>query len=334
MQNIELYEQFKALAKNQKASNSFEVIPISNSYHKLGASKEGYPKFFICTSTAVSATPNTMLDILLVQYNLSCTFVDDNDVKIPHHFTVITLQSVDQKLQEVFFDIVVMMFGRMSEVPSKREIAIEVENLISIFSAMTCPPRKKIQGLWAELFVIERSSDPETLVKAWHDSPTSKYDFTMGRDKIEVKSTSSENRCHRFSLDQLCPSAHSRVLVASVKVRESAKGKEGLSVQNLYDRIVDKLDSSDAQMHLMKVIAETIGTDMYHLDEVFFDYVEACDTLRFYDSKDVPGVDKNGVQPGVSSVGFTSDLSGVTDIQSPNSDFVRGESLLYKSLYK
>lgn len=38
-----------------------------------------------------------------------------------------------------------MMFGRMSEVPSKREIAIEVENLISIFSAMTCPPRKRFR---------------------------------------------------------------------------------------------------------------------------------------------------------------------------------------------
>ena len=199
---------------------------------------------------------------------------------------------------------------------------------------MTCPPRKKIQGLWTELLVIERSYMPEILIKAWHESPTAKYDFTMGRDKIEVKSTSGETRIHHFSLDQLYPSSNSRVLVASAIVRESAQGKDGLSVRDLYDKICNKINSVDARMHMMKVIAETIGTDMHRLNEVFFDYVEACDSLRYYNAKDVPGVDKNGVHPGVTGVGFNSDLSGVSDIQSDESDFKRGESPLYMSLYK
>ena len=334
MQNKDIYEKFKALAKNTTEDKNFAVIPILDTHHKLGISKEGYPKFFVYTNDTASTTPNTTLDILSVEYNLSCTFVDENDTKTPHHYTVITLRSVDRTLQEDFFDIVIMMFGRMSEIPSKREIAIEVENLISIFSAMTCPPRKKIQGLWTELLVIERSYIPETLIKAWHESPTAKYDFTMGRDKVEVKSTSSETRIHHFSLDQLCPSAHSRVVVASAIVRESAQVKDGLSVRDLYDKICNRVNSVDARMHMMKVIAETIGTDMHRRNEIFFEYVEACDTLRYYDSNDVPGVDKDGVHPGVTSVGFNSDLSGVLDIQSPDSDFKRGKSPLYKSLYK
>lgn len=334
MQNKNLYEQFKELGKTPTEDKNFAVIPILNTHHKLGISKEGYPKFFVSTNDTASSTPNTILDILSVEYDLSCTFVDENDTKTVHHYTVITLRSVVRTLQEDFFDIVIMMFGRMSEIPSKREIAIEVENLISIFSAMTCPPRKKIQGLWTELLVIERSYIPETLIKAWHESPTAKYDFTMGRDKIEVKSTSSEKRIHHFSLDQLSPSAHSRVIVASAIVRESAQSKDGLSVRDLYDRISNRVNSIDVRMHMMKVIAETIGTDMHRLNEIFFDYVEACDTLRYYDSNVVPRVDKNGVNPGVTGVGFNSDLSGVLDIQSPDSNFKRGESSLYKSLYK
>lgn len=334
MQNKNLYEQFKELAKTPTEDKNFAVIPILNTHHKLGISKEGYPKFFVSTNDTASSTPNTTLDILSIEYDLSCTFVDENDTKTVHHYTVITLRSVVRTLQEDFFDIVIMMFGRMSEIPSKREIAIEVENLISIFSAMTCPPRKKIQGLWTELLVIERSYIPETLIKAWHESPTAKYDFTMGRDKIEVKSTSSEKRIHHFSLDQLSPSAHSRVIVASAIVRESAQSKDGLSVRDLYDRISNRVNSIDVRMHMMKVIAETIGTDMHRLNEIFFDYVEACDTLRYYDSNVVPRVDKNGVNPGVTGVGFNSDLSGVLDIQSPDSKFKRGESSLYKSLYK
>lgn len=334
MQNKELFEKFEALAQNKKEGKGFTVIPILDTNHKLGVSKEGYPKFFMCTHDTTSTTPNTTLDILSVEYSLSCTFVDDNDVEIPHHYTVITLRSVDQTLQEAFFDIMIMMFGRIAAIPSKREIAIEVENLISIFSAMTCPPRKKIQGLWTELLVIERSYMPETLIKAWHESPTSKYDFTMGRDKVEVKSTSSETRIHHFSLDQLCPSAHSRVIVASAIVRESAQSKDGLSVRDLYDKICERVNSVDARMHMTKVIAETIGTDMHQLNEVFFDYVEACDTLCYYDAKNVPGVDKSSVHPGVTGVGFNSNLSGVIDIQSVDSDFQRGESPLYKSLFK
>ena len=334
MQNKELYEQFKTLVKDKADSKSFAVIPISNTNHNLGVSNEGYPKFFVCTNDAVSTTPNTTLDILTVEYNLACTFVDDNDVKASHHYTVITLRSTDRILQEDFFDIVLMIFSRMPEIPSKREIAIEVENIISIFSAMTCPPRKKIQGLWTELLVIERSYMPETLIKAWHESPIAKYDFTMGRDKVEVKSTSCDTRIHHFSLDQLNPSVHSRVLIASAIVRESAQGKDGLSVRDLYNKICNKVNSVDAQMHMMKVIAESIGSDIHRLNEVFFDYVEASDTLRFFDCKDIPGVDKTGVHPGVTSVGFNSDLSGAIDIQSLNSEFKRDDSPLYKSLFK
>lgn len=334
MQNKEIYEQFKELVKNPTEGKNFSVIPILETHHKLGISKEGYPKFFVCTNDTASTTPNMTLDILSVEYSLSCTFVDENDMNTTLHYTVITLRSVDCTLQEDFFDIMIMMLGRMSEIPSKREIAVEVENLIAIFSAMTCPPRKKIQGLWTELLVIERSYMPEILIKAWHESPTAKYDFTMGRDKVEVKSTSSETRIHHFSLDQLCPSAHSRVVVASAIVRESAQSKDGLSVRDLYDRICTRVISVDARIHMMKVIAETIGTDIHRLGEVFFDYVEACDTLRYFDSNDVPGVDKDSVHPSVTGVGFNSDLSGVLDIQSPDSKFKRGESPLYKCLYK
>lgn len=90
MQNKVLFEQFKALAKITTEDKNFAVIPIMDTNHKLGISKEGYPKFFVCTNDTVSSIPNTTLDILSVEYNLSCTFVDDNDTKTPHHYTILT----------------------------------------------------------------------------------------------------------------------------------------------------------------------------------------------------------------------------------------------------
>ena len=43
MQNKELFDQFKTLAKNTIEDKNFLVIPILDTNHKLGISKEGYP---------------------------------------------------------------------------------------------------------------------------------------------------------------------------------------------------------------------------------------------------------------------------------------------------
>lgn len=332
MNNNQIFEQFRELANTEVGIGEVAAISLPDMLHKLGISAEGFPKFFVCTNDSVSSAHNTSLEILTVEYNLPCTFVDDG-VNEPHHYTVITLRSLDQTLQMEFIDIAMMMFGRLEPMPSKREISLEVENLISIFSAMSCPPKKQIQGLWAEMLVIERSRFPETLINAWHADPSAKYDFTLGRDKVEVKSTSGEERKHHFSLDQLNPSRHSRLLIASVIIRESGHGNGGLSVSELRDKICEQVQSVDARLRLYQVMAETIGTDMHKLEGVYFDYVEASDTLRFFNSEDVPGIRKDTVGPGVSSVGFTSDLSGIIDIQDPESDFNREDSPLFRSLY-
>jgi len=187
--------------------------------------------------------------------------------------------------------------------------------------------------LWAELLVIERSLHPETLINVWHNSPTAKYDFTMGRDKIEVKSTSAEERIHHFSLDQLNPSPNSRLLIASVIVRESGQGLGGLSVRNLYERICTRVTVVNARLQLYSVMAETIGSDLAKLENTFFDYTEASDTLAFFNAADVPHIDKDTVPPFVSEVKFTSNLSHLIDIQNADSEFDRSNSPLYKSLF-
>lgn len=334
MQNKEIYNQFKALSTKKDNGKDYEVIPINNSLHKIGCSKEGYPKFFIATSGDSNHTKNTILNILFVEYNLLCKHIDDKNKEVSQYYTVITLTSIETCLQEDFIDLVVMMLTRLPDVPTKKEISIEVENLISIFSSMSCPPRKKIQGLWTELLVIEQSKTPEVLTKAWHELPNSKYDFTMGGDKIEVKSTNSENRTHHFSLEQLCPSTHSRILIASSIVHESARGDGGMNISDLYDKICDKNISIDARIHIMKVIADTIGSDIHKIDSVYYDYVGACDSLKFYDSNSIPGIDKNAIDTGVTSVGFVSNLTGIEDVLSPDSDFKAENSLLYDSLFK
>lgn len=234
-------------------------------------------------------------------------------------------------LQSSFIDIVVLMLQKIQPVPSRKTLSVEVEKLITIFSALVNPPVKKMQGLWGELLVIEQSKYPETLVNAWHSSPNAKFDFTLGRDKIEVKTTSSENRIHHFSIDQLNPSPSSRLLIASITVRESGEGNGGKSVRDLFDAIYQKVGVQE-RFHLYQIVAETVGNNISKLDAVHFDYVEATDTLAYFCAKDIPHIKKSDVPAGVTEVKFASSLDGIPQAFSPERKSEYQESPLFKSI--
>ncbi|MBQ3738347.1 MAG: PD-(D/E)XK motif protein [Bacteroidales bacterium] len=330
METRTIFNQFKELSRSDESR--VNVIDIPSLPHKLGMTSEGFPVFFIVTNTTPFNAQNIEREMLSVQYDMPCTLISDDDEQ-NNAYSIITLRASEVSLQSYFIEIFLMMLGKIPAIPSKRELAIEVENLISIFSALSKPPRKKVQGLWAELLVIERSLHPETLISAWHSQANAKYDFTMGRDKIEVKSTSGEERIHHFSLDQLNPSPNSRLLIASVIVRESAQGSGGMSVRDIYNKICTKVSANNARLKLYSIMAECIGSDLIKIDSIFFDYVEASDTLAFFDANQVPHVEKNSIQPFVSDVSFSSNLTHLIDISNPQSTFDRSNSPLFKSLF-
>lgn len=327
-----IFSQFNDIKNSNVQQDRFTVVAISGMPHRLGRSQEGYPKFFVHTNSSPSTVQNVIREILSVEYNVPCELVDNNGNRQKDNYSIITLRTQEKALQAYFIEIFTMLLNKMPQTPSRRELSIEVENLITIFSALSNPPKKKIQGLWSELLVIEQSSHPETLINAWHSSPTAKYDFTMGRDKIEVKSTSSEERIHKFSLNQLNPSPNSRLIIASTIVRESAEAEDGLSVKGLYNKICERVTAINSRLRLYTVIAETIGTDLAKLESVYFDYTSAVDYLGYYDSTEVPHIDKVNVPEFVTDVKFASNLSHLTDVRRPESHFEYSGSPLFKSL--
>lgn len=311
---VSIASRFQNLRSQKTENGRFTVLSIEGLPHKLGATREGYPVFFVLMEAQGSAVQGIIREILSVEYNVSCSLVDDGKDEQEGVFAIITLRSTDLSLQADFIEIMLLMLRKISPTPSNRELSGEVENLIAIFDSLSAPPRKKIQGLWAELLVIEQSLEPELLVKAWHSLPSAKYDFTLGEEKIEVKSTASEERIHRFALDQLNPSPNSKLLIASVFVRESGRATSGLSVKDLYFRIRNKV-SADSQLHLYTVIAETIGNDVAKLETICFDYTTAVDFLEFYDYRDIPRIAKSDIPDQVTEVRFASNLNGLDDVR-------------------
>ena len=243
----QLYDQIKSFSE-ASSENRYRVVSLPGLLHKLGVSEEGYPKFFVMTSDN-NMMQNLNAELLSVEYNVLCNLIEGGEVLDNQYFTIITLRSDNDQLQKMFVDVFLMMLESLSPHPSNISLASKIESLLTIFAKLKHRPIHKLQGLWAELLMIERSKDPTLVARAWHSNPNSKYDFNIGGDKIEVKSTQSENRVHHFSLDQLNPSPNSRLLICSVIVRESGQGDTGLSVFDLYDRVIQRIVDSEVRMH-------------------------------------------------------------------------------------
>ena len=326
----EIIQKFHGLHNENEQIDTIPVISLDGMQHRLGVSVEGYPKYFVHSDGSRSLIQNIVREILSVEFNIPCDLKDDTGARQKDIFSIITLRTKDKSLQNYFIEIFYMMLQNLPTEPSIRELSIEIESLITIFSALTKQPKKKIQGLWAELLVIEQSKHLEVLINAWHQPISAKYDFTMGRDKIEVKSTSGENRIHHFSLDQLNPSKNSRLVVASIITRESAQAVDGLSVKDMYERIIEKVTAVNIRLRLYTIIAETIGTDFSKLEEVFYDYTSAVDSLKFYDSLQIPRIKKDDLPESVHDVTFSSDLTNVEDISSSQQYL---DSILFSGLF-
>ena len=166
MQSNSIYAQFKNLVRGDEDSNAFNVISLPDSKHKLGVSADGFPKFFVCTNDSATASHDIILELLSVEYNQPCTIIEDTNNPQSDTFSIITLRATEEALQAYFIDIFIMILSKLPDEPSRGELSIEVENLITIFAALRRKPIKEIQGVWAELLVIEHSLHPETLISA------------------------------------------------------------------------------------------------------------------------------------------------------------------------
>ncbi len=294
--------------------------------HKIGISSEGYPMFFIeCTNKLHSSDIN--LEFISILFCRTCRLYESNSKQVDSTYTIISLKTGNGDFQQYFIEIVCIVLKQLPEDLSHEQFKKEIQKLIELFSRFNRPSRKTIQGLWAELFIIERSKDPEYLILSWHNSPNDKFDFNDGRDKIEVKSTSSVRRIHSFSLEQLSPNQNSNLLIASVFVIQTGQGK---NIFDLKDSICKRVQNLQIQFRLNDILSQTIGGDLEKVFDIYFDYQQALDTLAFYNFNNIPTISNDNIPEEINNVRFDCDLSHIIPVRCD--EFKLIESQLFKSI--
>lgn len=294
--------------KGGSTKNSFSAadLPFSKS-HKIGISEENYPVFFI-ENSIMGHVPSINLDLISVQYAQRCNLKINNDSH-ESYYTIVRLKSIDPNIVRYFIDIVSLILVKIGEFPKQQHLINELKTLVELFRLFSNTPLNSIQGLWAELFVIERACNPSYFVKSWHVSVNDIYDFNDGFNKIEVKSTVKRQRIHHFSCEQLSPNSGSQLAICSIMMSNTG---QGISVFDLKDSIEKRLSIED-RLHLNGIIIKTLGSDFEKAVDTYFDYQKALDSYRIYNYADIPSIDTDAIANEISNLHYDCDLSNINE---------------------
>lgn len=221
-------------------------------------------------------------------------------------YAVLTCSSEDDGMRGAFLRIAAAMFDPGAGPILEHELERMLDELVSLFRALSRPGAQTIQGLWAEVALIFWSSDPQTLLTSWHSGPRALHDFSAGAHHIEVKSCGTGLREHSLRLEQLNASPGGHTLFASVVVEET---DGGTSVAALAEALLARLDHNlEARRRLETIIGSSLGQSWREADTRSFDLDAALSNLRVYDARQLPTLIQP-IPPEIRGVRFTLDFS-------------------------
>lgn len=291
-------------------ADTYRVEPVSkNNGHKIGCTENGFPVFFIECSDAPNVA-NIHFRIIDVFFNQKCNLSVNNKLIADKKYCMVIMKDSEDDLIKYFLDVISLILEQLPRQPTTKQLAIELAKITQLFTNMPAISAEIIQGLWAEMLVIEQSNDPDYLIKSWHVSPMDKYDFNDGADKIEVKSTVKQIRSHLFAIEQLSPNAGSQLIIVSIQMTKTGAG---CSLFDLEEKILNKIKDRESAIRLKEMIVSTIGIHLSEISSICYDYMQAVDSLKYFDYKDVPTISLDCIPQGVSNVHFSVDFSNIVD---------------------
>lgn len=314
MNLIDLYNTLTFPSSNEKFFNAIQIPEYPN--FRIAVDFEGNPIILLSVSNAVKhiALKNFRLKYLQLEQNIECK-ISENGKSSFQTFTVITFTSTDRNLQEYFLRISETLIKTLNNKPTQQQVIESLNKYVEVFRAMTDTPTNTVQGLWAELFLIDNSANTKTILNYWHNTPEEKFDFNSGLEKIEVKSNSNFERIHTFSSEQLNPPAGTQVLIASIFVRQSNRGQ---NIQQLVDSITTKVQNDiDLTDKLNNIVCKTLGNSLEQSIKIKFDLNIAKDSLQFYRHQEISKIEQIHIPNNVSDVRYKSDLTILKPIK-PN----------------
>jgi len=316
MNLIQLFQSLKIPKSYDGEKFETEVLPGYPKF-RIAVNSEGLPALLLNIGQSLKDADNKNLKLkhLLIQHGLKCKVIEKDIIK-EEWLTAIKFLSTDPGLQHFFLKIAENLILSMGEFASTSELIYQINKFAELFRAMSDAPKKTIQGLWGELLVIERSFNPQNLIDYWHNDPLEKFDFNASTEKVEVKTSTNFERIHYFSAEQLDDSETAEIIIASVFLRQSSMG---LNIFQLCEMITSKIDNDIYLTEkITSTVFHTLGSLIEQAIEIKYDYVLACESLAFFNQRDIKRISLKNIPNEISNIKYRSDLSRVQPIKGIN----------------
>jgi hypothetical protein len=283
--------------------------------YRVAKDPSGNPTLLVATHTSDGiAVPPLELPNLSFRPRCVCRVQIEGAAESVETVAVLKCSADDPMLKEYFLRSVSCLIGALPDTPCEGDVAGAVSKLVELFRALEAPPRTSLQGIWSELFLIARARNVRQATAAWHAEPHALYDFTAGRQRVEVKSSIGTVRTHHFRLDQLLPQQTTDVVIASFILEESGRGT---SIGELWAEVSGRGELTPGlRERLSQVLALGLGRDWRKAHRVAFDTEAAANQLRLYDVATIPRVDPQ-FPVEVTEVQFKSELTDVVPLSRP-----------------
>lgn len=292
--------------------------------YRVARDPDGNPALLVSAKVSLAGASVPPLELPNLSFRARCLCRVWQDLAIDSVETLAVLKCTtdDPMLREYFLRCLSGTVAALPAAPTEEDIVGAVSKLVELFRALEAPPRRSLQGLWCELFLIARAPKIRQAAAAWHAHPNALHDFAAGRQRVEVKSSTGPHRRHQFHLDQLLPPHGTDAVIASFMLEESGRG---LSITELWDDVLRRRDLSvDLRNRLFQILALELGRDWRKAKRVAFDPDTALNALRLYDAIVIPKVDPS-LPIEVSDVRFTSELTEVPSL--PRTEVARAGGL-------
>jgi len=281
------------------------VDPIEeNNQVRVGFSPDGFPSLLIITETDLIPLEPINLSGLNATFNLKC-LVNTNEDSEEGTFHVITYIEEDIYLRDFFFEFFGDIFSKNTSLSSEL-LRIKIEHLAQLFSYKKKKSHKTIQGLWAELFIIDIAQDSTTWAGQWPEKTETTFDFLLSHIGVDVKSFAGANRKHFFKYEQLHNQSVEQTIVLSMCVTED---EGGISIFDLYNNIKTKINDDEILEKLRNKIFKLAGDNSP--DTQTFNFSIARETLMIVEGCSIPNIQEGSFPSTVTNVTFRSDCSDV-----------------------
>lgn len=302
-----VFADFKSLPRAE-SREKFIALSLSDRRQEfLGKDMNGAPIFLLHDASMPRYVPSVQFLYLNAQFHTTCS-VYVADVVIQDQFAVISCDSNAPDLYELFIKCFSAAIEELPLNSGTRELETSIQGLLDLFRAMSTPSGREVAGLWAELFIIDRSSDPMLLLDYWHSDIYEKFDFSWPGGCLEVKSTIRETRSHEFSMAQLQPPLNGEGYVVSVLMQSLSGGVSIMDLANSIDDVASKYPALRKKM--WSNIASALGNDFSEKIDRRFDISFSERNFLAFNMNDIPAL-RQPIDPRITGIRYHVSLNDV-----------------------